>query len=127
MAGSSNDGQTGREPVGLFLDLTGGKKELTDLPNETWEKRQVAELSRKLAGDFDYDALGREGIVFDSAFVQASWTRPSVPTLLVLGERSWIPPYAPETGGLQVVRVPGGHSVLWDDPEPTADAIDAFL
>jgi lipase len=52
---------------------------------------------------------------------------PSVPTLLVLGERSWIPPYAPETGGLQVARVPGGHVVLWDAPELVADAIDGFL
>lgn len=57
-----------------------------------------------------------------------------IPTLLVLGERSYLPYEAllPDHAGalgdlLQVVHVPGGHTVLWDALEQTADAITAFL
>lgn len=52
---------------------------------------------------------------------------PDVPTLVVLGERSWIPVDVPALPDLRVVRVPGGHSVLWDDFDATADAIAGFL
>jgi lipase len=83
----------------------------------------------------EQDEDGRYRWRYSRAAVIAAWSEmatppplyPSVPTLLVLGERSWIPPYAPETGGLQVARMPGGHVVLWDDPELAADAIAAFL
>ncbi len=57
-----------------------------------------------------------------------------VPTLLVLGERSYLP-YdhlldAHRTALrdlLEVVIVPGGHSVLWDAFEETSAAIAAFV
>lgn len=61
-----------------------------------------------------------------------------VPTLVVFGERSWIPP-APiprrplgssaraAAPMIRTVIVPGGHSVLWDDFEQTTDAVVAFL
>ena len=52
---------------------------------------------------------------------------PDVPTLVVLGERSWIPVDVPARPDLRVVRVPGGHSVLWDDLDATADAVAEFL
>jgi lipase len=52
---------------------------------------------------------------------------PEVPTLVVLGERSWIPNEVPARPDLHVMRVPGGHSVLWDDLEATADAVADFL
>jgi lipase len=56
-----------------------------------------------------------------------------VATLLVLGERSYLPydhldAHRKALGDLlEVVVVPGGHSVLWDALEETADAVSAFL
>ena len=57
-----------------------------------------------------------------------------VPTLLVLGEESYIPydhlldAHAAALGDqLDVVRVPGGHTVLWDALAETEDAVDEFL
>lgn len=52
----------------------------------------------------------------------------TVPTLVVLGERSWISaPPTPRIATIHVVNVPGGHSVLWDDFDQTANAVTAFL
>jgi lipase len=57
-----------------------------------------------------------------------------VPTLLVLGESSYLPyDHLLETHRaalgdlLEVAVVPGGHSVLWDALDETASAIAAFL
>lgn len=57
-----------------------------------------------------------------------------VPTLLVLGERSYLPydhlldAHREALGGLlEVVRVPGGHTVTWDALDETSAAIGAFL
>ncbi len=57
-----------------------------------------------------------------------------IPTLLVLGEESYLPydhlldAHREELGDLlEVVTVPGGHTVLWDALDETAAAIDAFL
>jgi lipase len=57
-----------------------------------------------------------------------------VPTLLVLGERSYLPydhlldAHREALGDLfEVVVVPGGHSVLWDALDETNAAIAAFL
>jgi lipase len=57
-----------------------------------------------------------------------------VPTLLVLGERSYLSyehlldAHRAALGELlEVVVVPGGHSVLWDALEETAAAVSAFL
>ena len=56
-----------------------------------------------------------------------------VPTLIVLGESSYLPydlltAHRAALGDLlQVVVVPGGHTLLWDAPEETASAIAAFL
>jgi pimeloyl-ACP methyl ester carboxylesterase len=56
----------------------------------------------------------------------------AVPTLIVVGERSWIAVDLERyrralNGRLTVVTVPGGHSVLWDAPEETGAAVGAFL
>ena len=58
----------------------------------------------------------------------------SAATLLVLGERSYLPydhlidAHRAALGDLlEVVVVPGGHSVLWDALEETAEAIADFL
>jgi len=57
-----------------------------------------------------------------------------VPTLLVLGEKSYLPydqimdAHRAALGDLlEVVVVPGGHSVLWDALDETAGAIATFL
>ncbi len=52
---------------------------------------------------------------------------PDCPTLVVLGARSWIPVELERAPHAEVVTVPGGHSVLWDDFEATAAAIARFL
>lgn len=57
-----------------------------------------------------------------------------IPTLLVLGERSYLPyDHLLDAHGsalgelLEVVTVPGGHTVLWDAFEETSDAVRRFL
>ena len=57
-----------------------------------------------------------------------------IPTLLVLGEQSYLPydhlldAHRAALGDLlEVVTVPGGHTVLWDALDETAAAISAFL
>lgn len=57
-----------------------------------------------------------------------------VPTLVVLGAQSWLvleehlDAYGEALGELlEVVTVPGGHSVLWDAFARTADLVEAFL
>src|SRR5919109_3233263 len=58
----------------------------------------------------------------------------SVPTLLVLGRQTWLvlddqlSEYGAALGDLlEVVYVPGGHTVFWDSFEDTAIAVEAFL
>ena len=60
--------------------------------------------------------------------------RVRVPTLLVLGERSYLPyghlldAHREALGDLlEVVVVPGGHTVLWDALEETSAAVATFL
>ncbi len=57
-----------------------------------------------------------------------------IPTLLLLGERSYLPydhlldAHREALGDLlEVVVVPGGHTVLWDALDETAAAVSAFL
>jgi lipase len=52
---------------------------------------------------------------------------PMCPTLVVLGEESWIPYEAADAPNVEVAKVPGGHTVLWDAFDETADAVAAFL
>jgi lipase len=60
--------------------------------------------------------------------------RARIPTLLVLGEQSYLPyehlldAHRAALGELlQVVVVPGGHTVLWEALEETAEAVVPFL
>jgi pimeloyl-ACP methyl ester carboxylesterase len=57
-----------------------------------------------------------------------------LPTLLVLGEDSYLSydhllgDHRAALGNLlEVVRVPGGHTVFWDALEETAEAISSFV
>ena len=72
-----------------------------------------------------YGEMSREPPPFELAHV---------PTLLVLGEDSYIPydhlldAHTAVLGEeLEVVRVPGGHTVLWDAFDETANAVERFL
>ena len=57
-----------------------------------------------------------------------------IPTLLVLGETSYLP-YDDLLGAhtaavgdlLEVARIPAGHTMLWDELDATAGAVDRFL
>ncbi|MEJ7567044.1 MAG: alpha/beta hydrolase [Gaiellaceae bacterium] len=72
-----------------------------------------------------YGEMSREPPPFELA---------NVPTLLVLGEDSYVrydhlldAHTAVLDDELEVVRVPGGHTVLWDAFEETAEAVERFL
>jgi lipase len=63
-----------------------------------------------------------------------AFERVRVPTLLLLGERSYLPydhlldAHRAALGDLlEVVAVPGGHTVLWDALEETSAAVSAFM
>ena len=63
-----------------------------------------------------------------------AFERVRIPTLLVLGETSYLPyddlldAHAAALGDLlQVVRIEAGHTVLWDAFDDTADAVERFL
>lgn len=61
----------------------------------------------------------------EMAAVAPPW--PRCPTLVVSGEQSWIKVAVPRIGNIAQVIVPGGHSVLWDAFDETADAVVRFL
>ena len=65
---------------------------------------------------------------------QAAFTRVRIPTLLLLGETSYLPydalldEHVAALGDLlEVVRISAGHTVLWDAFADTANAIERFL
>jgi lipase len=70
----------------------------------------------------------------EMASIPPSFEDVRMPTLLVVGERSYLPydhlldAHREALGDLlEVVVVPGGHSVLWDALDETSAAIAAFL
>jgi pimeloyl-ACP methyl ester carboxylesterase len=88
------------------------------------------------------DRDGRLRYRYCSSAVVASWSEMAtdppeparVPTLLVLGEQSWlvldehVARYRDALGDLfSLVQVPGGHTVMWDALDETTRAIDEFL
>ena len=100
---------------------------------------------RVIASDTPHMEPGRDGRLryrYCKSAVIAAWSimagpppRPArVPTLIVLGADSWLTPgeqldvYRVELGDLlEVVTVPGGHTVYWDALDETAEAIGRFL
>mgnify|MGYP000035221622 CR=1 FL=1 len=52
---------------------------------------------------------------------------PTCPTLVVLGEESWLPVEVPQLPHVSSTVVPGGHTLLWDAFDETADALERFL
>ena len=109
------------------IDARLGDGTLFATPRATLEDEAAAHLEQGEDGRFRWR--------FSPASVIAAWSEmaspappwPSCPTLVVLGERSWIPNRVPRLPHLRSVSVPGGHTVLWDDPVETADAVARFL
>jgi lipase len=66
-------------------------------------------------------------IVAWSEMTTAAPPWPDSPTLVVVGALSWIALEVPDEPQLRTATVPGGHSVMWDDFDATADAIAGFL
>jgi pimeloyl-ACP methyl ester carboxylesterase len=63
-----------------------------------------------------------------------SFDRVRIPTLLVLGDTSYLPydellgPHTAALGDLlQIVRIAAGHTLLWDALDDTAGAVERFL
>jgi len=106
---------------------------------------KLAPRERVIASDTGHMEPGRDGRLryrYSPSAVIAAWSimaspppKPArVPTLFVLGADSWLTPgeqldvYRSELGDLlEVVTVPGGHTVYWDALEETRDAVASFL
>jgi lipase len=109
------------------IDTRLGDGSLVSTPRATLEEEAAAFL--------DQGEDGRWRWRFSPTAVIAAWSEmaspappwPGCPTLVVIGEKSWIPNRVPRLPHLQSAPVPGGHTVLWDDPDATADAVVAFL
>ncbi|HWQ22989.1 MAG TPA: alpha/beta fold hydrolase [Gaiellaceae bacterium] len=120
-----------------------------ELIDRRYEESQLQRAPRELvvedlASHVELDASGRVRYRYCQSAVVAAYgemasppppfERVRVPTLLVLGERSYLPydhlldAHRAALGDLlEVVVVPGGHSVLWDALEETSAAIRRFL
>ena len=94
------------------------------------------------AGHLDPGADGRLRYRYCKSAVIAAWSimasppppPAEVPTLIVLGAESWltldehVETYRAALGDLvEVVTVPGGHTVYWDALDETSEALAAFL
>ncbi len=109
------------------IDTRLGDGSLLSTPRSTLEDEAAMHL--------DEGEDGRWRWRFSPATVIAAWSEmaspappwPDCPTLVVIGAQSWIPNRVPRLPHLTSVPVPGGHTVLWDDPEETADAVARFL
>ena len=99
-------------------------------------------LEEEMATHLEPGPDGRLRYRYCKSAVVAAWSImaseppsfPRVPTLLVLGKLSWLlldqqaAAYRAALGDLlRVVEVPGGHTVLWDDFDETATAVEEFL
>lgn len=104
-----------------------GDGSLFSTPREVLEEEARLHLARGADGRWRWRARPEAVIVAWSEMATAAPPWPTCPTLAVLGERSWLPVAVPSVGQIEVVRVAGGHSVLWDDFDATTDAIARFL
>jgi len=105
--------------------LADGSLFTTPLPVLVEEARE--HLVEGPDGRFRWQWSPAAAIVAWSEMAAAAPPWPGCPTLVVLGERSWIPVAVPKRDTIERVVVPGGHSVLWDDFDATAAAIADFL
>jgi lipase len=104
-----------------------GDGSLFTTPRETLEEETREHLVQGDDGRFRWQYAPSAVIVAWSEMATGPPPWPQCPTLVVTGERTWIPIRVPRIGNIAHVLVPGGHSVMWDDFDATADAIVRFL
>jgi len=109
------------------IDARLGDGSLYTTPRATLEEEAEAHLGQGPDGRWRWRYSPAAVIAAWSTMATQAPPLPGVATLVVIGERSWIPNDVEAREGLTVVRVPGGHSVLWDDFQATSDAVVAFL
>jgi lipase len=108
-----------------FVDTVLGAGRLFHTPREMIEEEAREHLERGPDGRLrERYSLSMGVAAFSEMAREAPPLDPDRPTLVVTSDRSWIPPHA--RGTVEEV-VPGGHSVLWDAFEQTADAVRRFL
>jgi lipase len=120
-------GELSFESAEAAIDARHADPTLRSTPRATIVRE--AELHLEQGGD------GRFRWRYSPAMATVAWSElamppppwPACPTLVVLGAQSWIPNPVPRLPHLTNISVPGGHSVLWDDPDATADAIAGFV
>ena len=96
-------------------------------PRATLEAEAADHLEPGADGRFRWRFCPPMAIVAWSEMTTQPPPWPTCPTLAVVGARSWIPLDVPNTSHISTMTVPGGHSVMWDDFEATAQAIAGFL
>ncbi len=109
------------------IDARLGDGSLFTTPRATLEEEAAQHLEQGSDGRWRWRYSPPAVIAAWSTMAGSAPAFADVPTLVVLGERSWIPVDVPLLPHVRVVRVPGGHSVLWDDFDATADAVAEFL
>ncbi|MEA2292656.1 MAG: lipase [Solirubrobacteraceae bacterium] len=78
---------------------------------------------------------GRLTLRFSPAMTVTAWSEMArdpppvadVPTLVVTGNRSWLPVDVGRLAPARHVVVAGGHPVMWEDPDAVAAAVAGFL
>ena len=96
-------------------------------PRATLETEEVEHLELGEDGRYRWRFMPPMAIVAWSEMATASPPWPACPTLVVVGAQSWIPVDVPAAAHISKVTVPGGHSVLWDDFDATAQAVAGFV
>ena len=96
-------------------------------PQEIWDEEAEQHLERGDDGRYRWRFQPLAVIVGFSEMSRRGASVPLRDVLVVLGQRSWLPVPLPRIATIEVATVPGGHGVLWDDFDATADAVRAFL
>jgi lipase len=124
---------------GSFEDAITSRYEESSLhgaPRELLEAELAEHLVETAGGEWRYRYCQAAVVAAygEMASTPSPFAAARVPTLLVLGRRSYLPydhlldEHRAALGDLlHVVTVEGGHTVLWDAFDETADAIAAFL
>jgi lipase len=121
------DPQVATERAALLRDTRLGDGSLFTTPRAFLEEEAEQHLERGDEGRYRWRYSPTAVIVAWSEMSTEQPPWPSCPTLVVVGVQSWIPVRVPRLANLQSLPVPGGHSVLWDDFDATAAAVEEFL
>ena len=109
------------------IDARLGDGSLYTTPRALLEEEAVAHLREDDDGRYRWRYSPTAVIVAWSEIATPAPPWPQCETLVVTGAQSWIPLDVPAEPHLHSVTVPGGHSVLWDDLDATATAVEQFL